>query len=245
MAGVTSVVLFDLDDTLFAHRRAVELGVLAHRAAHGGDFVLADDAAELHRWTQLEELHYHRYLSGELDFLEQRRERARDFVAPYGLDLSDDDSADTWFDRYLEKYRDAWTLLPDALPCLEELRRRIPGVRFGVISNGELAFQTAKMDAVGLSEHIQHVIASAQVGFAKPDPRIFLVACGVFGVTPANAVYVGDRLRTDAIGARDAGLTGVWLDRPEHTPPELPEEPARPGVPRIRSLAELPALLAT
>jgi putative hydrolase of the HAD superfamily len=241
---VTSVVLFDLDDTLFAHRRAVELGVLAQRAEHGGDFVLADDAAELHRWTQLEELHYHRYLSGELDFLEQRRERARDFVAPYGLDLGDDSAADTWFDAYLEKYRDAWTLLPDALPCLEELCHRIPGVRFGVITNGDLAFQTAKMETVGLSRHIEHVIASGHVGFAKPDPRIFLLACGVFGVTPASAVYVGDRLRTDALGARDAGLTGVWLDRPGHTPPEPPEDPHDPGVPRIRSLSELADLLA-
>ena len=241
---MTSVVLFDLDDTLFAHRRAVEAGVLAQRTEHGGDFVLADDAAELHRWTQLEELHYHRYLSGELDFLEQRRERARDFVAPFGLDLSDDHAADTWFDAYLEKYRDAWTLLPDALPCLAELRRRIPGVRFGVITNGELAFQTTKLDTVGLSEHMEHVIASGQAGFAKPDPRIFLLACGVFGVTPASAAYVGDRLRTDAIGARDAGLTGVWLDRPDHAAPELPDDPENPGVPRIRSLAELPALLA-
>jgi putative hydrolase of the HAD superfamily len=241
---MTSVVLFDLDDTLFAHRGAVQAGVLAQRQNHGGAFVLADDAAELHRWTQLEELHYHRYLSGELDFLEQRRERARDFVAPYGLDLSDDAAADTWFDAYLEQYRDAWMLLPDALPCLDELRRRLPGVRFGIITNGELAFQTAKLDAVGLSPHLEHVIASGHVGFAKPDPRIFLLACGLFGVTPASAAYVGDRLRTDAIGARDAGLTGVWLDRPEHVAPELPGDPEDPGVPRIRSLAELPDLLA-
>ncbi len=241
---MTSVVLFDLDDTLFAHRRAVELGVLAQRTEHGGGFALADDATELHRWTELEELHYHRYLSGELDFLEQRRERARGFVAPYGLDLTDDLAADTWFDAYLDKYRDAWTLLPDALPCLDQLRRRIPGVRFGVITNGELGFQTAKMQTVGLSEHIEQVIASGQVGFAKPDPRIFLLACGLFGVAPASAAYVGDRLRTDAIGARDAGLTGIWLDRPDHPAPEPPEDPADPGVPRIRSLGELPALLA-
>lgn len=239
-----SVVLFDLDDTLFAHRRAVEAGVLAHRTAHGGDVLAADDAAELHRWTQLEELHYHRYLSGELDFLEQRRERARDFVAPYGLDLADDSAADTWFDTYLERYRDAWTILPDALPCLDALRRRIPGVRFGVITNGDRAFQSAKMDAVGLSPHLEHVIASGDVGFAKPDPRIFLLACGVFGVTPASAAYIGDRFRTDAVGARDAGLTGVWLDRPGHTAPEAPEDDTDPGVPRIRSLSELPDLLA-
>jgi putative hydrolase of the HAD superfamily len=244
MARVSfSVVLFDLDDTLFAHRRAVEAGVLAQRTEHGGVFLRADDAAELHRWTELEEHHYHRYLSGELDFFEQRRERARDFVAPYGLDLRDDGAADTWFDAYLEKYRDAWALHDDALPCLDELRRRLPGVRIGVVTNGDLGFQTAKMDTVGLSHRVEYVIASGQVGFAKPDPRIFQVACGAFGVAPANAVYVGDRLRTDAIGARDAGLTGIWLHRQGHLP-EAPADPEHPGVPSIRSLAELPPLLA-
>jgi putative hydrolase of the HAD superfamily len=243
MAGMSfTVVLFDLDDTLFAHRRAVEAGVLAQRREHGDAFLSADDAAELERWTALEEHHYHRYLSGKLDFLEQRRERARDFVAPYGLDLAENSAADTWFDAYLSKYRDAWSLHDDALPCLDELQRRIPGVRFGVITNGELAFQSAKMDAVGLSARIDHVIASGDVGFAKPDPRIFRLACVVFGVAPVNAVYVGDRVRTDAVGARDAGLTGIWLDRPGPVP-EVPADRERPGVPRIRSLAELPPLL--
>ena len=34
---MTSVVLFDLDDTLFDHRRSVELGITAHRSSIGGE----------------------------------------------------------------------------------------------------------------------------------------------------------------------------------------------------------------
>src|SRR5258707_3503785 len=85
-----SVVLFDLDDTLFDHRRSVELGITAHRSSLGGDLAEADPAVEFARWNSLEEHHYHRYLSGELEFLGQRPERAKDFVAPYGIELDDD-----------------------------------------------------------------------------------------------------------------------------------------------------------
>src|SRR4051812_20013875 len=104
------VALFDLDDTLFAHQHAVATGVAAHRRAHGGALGAADEASELRRWHELEELHSPRYLDGELGFIEQRRERARDFVEPFGIDLAGDAIADEWFNRYLVEYRRAWKL---------------------------------------------------------------------------------------------------------------------------------------
>ena len=78
------VVLFDLDDTLFAHRASVDRGIVAHLAAIGG--YPADDPTEL--WNALEEHHYHRYLAGELDFEGQRRARAIDFAANHALGSS-------------------------------------------------------------------------------------------------------------------------------------------------------------
>ena len=234
-----SVVLFDLDDTLFAHRESVESGIAAHRTTLGGALAAADRATEFARWHSLEELHYHRYLTGELDFLEQRRERARGFVQPYGLTL-DDDAADAWFDSYLVHYESTWTLHADAEACLDALRP----ARFGVVTNGSLPFQQAKIDGTGLAPWLQHVIASGEVGVAKPDARIFAIACEAFEVPPSDAVYVGDRLHTDAIGAARAGLLGVWIDRRgAATEGELAEAAAE-GVPVIHSLADLPTLLA-
>lgn len=236
-----SVALFDLDDTLFAHAHAVAIGVRAHRLAHGGLIAGADDTAELARWHGLEELHYHRYLTGELDFLEQRRARARAFVEPFGLDLADDARADEWFDRYLAEYRRGWRLHEDALPCLDELSAR--GIRLGIITNGDLDFQTAKLDGVELSARVEHVIASGSLGYAKPDPRIFRYACTEFGVDPSDAAYVGDRLRTDAIGAIAAGLAGVWIDRQGLASAVELEEARLAGARVIRGLRQLPALL--
>ncbi len=238
-----SVVLFDLDDTLFAHAESVASGLAAHRAALAGELGAADAEAELVRWVELEELHYARYLSGELDFLGQRRERARSFVEPYGIRL-DDEAALAWFDGYLAEYERGWALHDDTLPTLDELERRIPGVRFGLITNGDIDFQTRKLVAIELDVRLEHVIASGSLGIAKPDRRIFEHACSLFGVARSEAAYIGDRLHTDAIGAAEAGLTGVWIDRPGRATDAELAEAASAGAHVIRSLAELPDLLA-
>ncbi|MBW8821153.1 MAG: HAD family hydrolase, partial [Streptomyces sp.] len=116
-------------------------------------------------------------------------------------------------------------------------------VRIGLITNGDLAAQTAKLRATGLLPRIEHVIASGEVGVAKPDAAIFARACEVFGVPQESAAYIGDRLATDALGASAAGLLGVWLDRAGAATEEQLGAARAAGVPVIRSLGELPALL--
>jgi putative hydrolase of the HAD superfamily len=237
MAGI-DVVMFDLDDTLFAHSKAVASGVAAHRRAHGGAMAAADENAEFARWTLLEEHHYHRYLRGELGFLDQRRERSRGFVEPFGLDLSDDAVADEWFGRYLAEYRLAWELHDDTIPMLDALPQRL-----GVITNAELGFQLGKIEAMAIAHRFEHVIASGEVGAAKPDPRIFHAALQAFGVAPEHAAYVGDRLHTDAIGAANAGLMGIWLDRAGAASVEERALASAAGVAVIHSLSEVQGLV--
>ena len=237
-----SVVLFDLDDTLFAHRHAVDTGVAAHIHRLGGSLAAADAAVELARWHDLEEKHYHRYLSGELDYIGQRRARSRAFMEPYGITLKDDRAADAWFDDYLVEYRRAWTLYDDSVPCLVALQAE--SLRIGIITNGDLGFQSGKVAAAGLTPYVEHVVASGEVGWPKPDARIFERACEAFGVEAEGAIYVGDRLATDALGATSAGLTGIWIDRAGIASTEELARAADAGVTVIRGLDELPALVA-
>ena len=252
------VVLFDLDDTLMAHTRAVDEAITRAQALAGGPFAADDTEAVQRRWAQLEEVHYTRYLTGELTYLGQRVARARDLLAPYGIEL-DEAEALAWFDRYLVGYRDAWRLFDDVLPALDAL----PPVRVGIITNGDLAFQTDKLERIALWDRLDltpvradgsiddparqgRVIASGELGITKPDAAIFHAAAAAFGVAPAQCAYVGDRVRTDAVGAHDAGMLGVWLDRGRDRNPvtDHAEGDAPAGVPRIHSLLELAVLLA-
>ncbi len=223
-------VLFDLDDTLMAHTHAVDEAIARAQAEAGGMFAADDTVAVQRRWAELEEHHYTRYLTGELTYLGQRVCRARDLLAPYGIVVSDDEALE-WFEAYLVGYREAWRLFEDVLPALSALRRALPGVSFGVITNGDLAFQTDKLHRIGLWNELEltavradgsidephrggRLVASGELSITKPDPRIFHAAATALGVEPAHCVYVGDRLHTDAVGAQEAGMFGIWLDRP-------------------------------
>ena len=255
-------LLFDLDDTLMAHTRAVDEAIAVAQRAAGGAFAADDPAAVQRRWAELEELHYTRYLTGELTYLGQRVARARDVLAPYGIDLSDEEAL-AWFDAYLVGYRDAWRLFDDVLPALAALRAAHPDLLLGIITNGDLAFQTDKLHRIALWDELAltpvradgsvdepqragRLIASGELGVTKPDARIFHAAAAALGVESGACAYVGDRVRTDAVGAHAAGMLGIWLDRGDARNPVTDGAEGEPpaAVARIRTLTELPALLA-
>lgn len=241
------VVLFDLDDTLMAHREAVAAGIVLHmRARH----YRGDETDAARRWHELEEEHYLSYLGGALTFEGQRQARAAAFARIFGEEL-DEHGASRWFAEYFERYRESWALHDDVEPALDALETALPGVRLGIITNGEEEFQLAKLVRLGLEVghpgRIEHLVASGAEGVTKPDARIFEVAVARFAADApvSGASYVGDRLHTDAIGAARAGLVGVWLNRSGERPAEADAaDAASAGVLEIRTLAELPRLLA-
>jgi putative hydrolase of the HAD superfamily len=50
------------------------------------------------------------------------------------------------------------------------------------------------------------------VGVEKPDPRVFGMALSRLGVSPSEALYVGDIYEVDVVGARRAGMDVILLD---------------------------------
>jgi putative hydrolase of the HAD superfamily len=84
-----------------------------------------------------------------------------------------------------------WSTLPQAsADLLAHLKGR--GVRLGVLSNapGPLA---AAVRAAPWSAGIAHLVFSADVALAKPDPRIYAHADSVYGTVPGDVVYFDDR----------------------------------------------------
>jgi putative hydrolase of the HAD superfamily len=107
--------------------------------------------------------------------------------------------------------RHAVTPFADVQPALVRLSRRLP---LGTVSNG-----FADLGKIGLAEHFQASIAAHSFGCAKPDPSIFHAACAALNVAPEQAVYVGDDPLLDVVGAQQAGLQAVWINRFERVLP--------------------------
>lgn len=194
----------------------------------------ADFEAVSLEWRRLEELHYEEYLRREVDLGEQRRRRAAGLLRHLGLPRREPADLDQWFTGFLAGYRESWALFDDVLPALDALATE--GLRLGAITNADGALQRAKLAGLGIAARFEVVIASSEVGAAKPERRIFAAACAEIDVGPGRASYVGDRLDTDARGARDAGLLGIWLNRERARPPA-------DDVPTLSSLTQLPALM--
>jgi putative hydrolase of the HAD superfamily len=121
--------------------------------------------------------------------------------------------------------------LTETLPAL-----RAAGYRLGVVSNSDGSVARG-FAASGLADLFEAVVDSGLEGVEKPDPAIFRIALERIGTTPEETVHVGDMPSVDVEGARAAGIAPILMD-PYDAFPDL-------GIPRVRSLADLPGLLAS
>jgi putative hydrolase of the HAD superfamily len=226
-------VLFDVDDTLVDHSGAQRAAIVAYLASLGLDH----DAAAVRRWRDAEERHFGRHLTGELTFQGQRRARVREMLAGNGDAEIDDATADGWFAGYTAHFEANWTTYDDVGAALAMVASRALPV--GIVTNVGADHQRRKLAMVGLADCFDVVVGLDTLGFGKPDPRVFHHACELLGTQPSDTFFVGDRLDHDAVGARDAGLRAVWLDRSGFAGNDVPA-----GVTRLTSLAELEAVVA-
>lgn len=235
MPGHVSAVLFDLDRTLIDLERATRLGIDTHLATLGHP---ADPGA-YPEWKRLERIHVQRYLDGHVSVEGQRRDRVREMT---GRPLTDAE-ADAWFAGYRTCMEAELRLFADTPAALDHLESAL-GVPVGIVTNMETDYQIAKMAAVGLPVgRFACFLGLDQLPAPKPHPDAFRHACATLGLKPGpDVVFVGDEPRIDAFGAHEAGLRGVWLNRPDALAPTDPPPP--PWIERITDLAELPALLA-
>src|SRR5215218_820678 len=127
----------------------------------------------------------------------------------------------------------AFSAYPDAAPALRALRAE--GRRLVVVSNWDTSLHD-RLAETGLADLVDGAVASAELGAAKPDGAIFARGLALAGMRAEEAWHVGDSVEADVEGALAAGIRPVLIVR-EGPAPDLD------GVPVIRSLAALPALI--
>ena len=93
----------------------------------------------------------------------------------------------------------------------ELVRLSEEGYRLGVISNWD---KTAVpiLDIHGLTPLFENIIISSEVGFEKPDEKIFKIALEQASVSVEDCLYVGDNYYDDGIGSMKAGMDFVIIN---------------------------------
>ena len=225
MSCVTSrkkpkAILFDLDGTLWDRTSAV-------RALAGAQHQhLARVVGHIPREHYVERI-------VALDDLGRLDKRVLYETVGVEFDLSDADVACL--------HGDFWARFPghtqpfsEVIQTLKALRR--VGIRLGIVTNGWIAVQEAKIEQLGLSALIDAVLISEREGVRKPNAEIFHRALAMLRVEASEAWFVGDNPDDDVAGAIAAGLRAFWRDGPDWPRPATECE-------TIRTIDELLSLL--
>ena len=119
-----------------------------------------------------------------------------------------------------------WHVLgPSSLVLYPEVPRvlralRAAGIATAVVSNWQCGLSHFCTE-LGIGGMLDAVIASAEVGSAKPEPAIFEEACRRLEVTANRTLHVGDTVLDDLEGARRAGLQAVLVQRGPSVDPTI------------------------
>ncbi len=119
-----------------------------------------------------------------------------------------DEWVETAFSVFYEA-RQKVNLFDDVLPVLSALKAQYT---LAALTNGNAHISKTGLDAV-----FDFQVSAADVQLAKPDPAMFIRAMQQASVSAAQTLHVGDHPVHDIVGARNAGIDAVWIQRFEHT----------------------------
>lgn len=104
-----------------------------------------------------------------------------------------------------------WARLEDGTrEMLDWFRER--GFKLGVISNAEGQIKRL-LEHTNMDYRFDVVLDSGVEGISKPDRRIFNKAAETIGTEPSRCIFVGDLYDVDVLGAQNAGMTPILVDR--------------------------------
>lgn len=165
-------------------------------------------------WQNAKRAHW-----GRQNLQEARCLIAREALGPRGVDS---ELATAVGRSMTQAKEDAVRPFEGAIETLTALQNH--GHRLALLTNGCSAFQRRKLERFDLARYFELILIEGELGFGKPDARVFQRALDHFGVAPQTTWMIGDNLSADIAGAQSVGIQGVWnncnaLSAPDGTKP--------------------------
>ncbi len=203
-------IFFDLDNTLWDFDRSSILAFDKIYDIFGLiDYGIPSASHFHHTYFEHNNRLWEQYRQGKIDKEFLKNERFRLPLEDYGI--YDEKLAHDLGESYTDYAARLVSLVPNSLEILNHLKEK--GYNIHLITNGFLEVQDIKMKASGLDKLIDKSFISEEVGFKKPDHRIFYHAMETVGGTVENSVMVGDDLAVDIIPAKEIGMFHIYFNR--------------------------------
>ncbi|MDE2259866.1 MAG: HAD family hydrolase, partial [Betaproteobacteria bacterium] len=99
-------------------------------------------------------------------------------------------------------------LYPGVEDTIRQLHHKF---RLAIISDGQAAYAVPELNAVGLSEYFDPIIISGNLGYRKPDKRLFAAALAAMKMEPSEVLFVGNDMYRDVYGAQKLKMKTVFF----------------------------------
>ena len=200
-------VLVDLDDTIVDGSAVVD----CWEDACGCCAPIVDPRAVLAEILRIRDWFWsdpERHVKGRLDLTAARRQIAKMALLRIGHD--DDRLADRIAERYSQCRQSRMVLFPGAVDALAWLRAS--GCRLALLTNGAGSAQRQKIARFQLEPLFDLILVEGELGFGKPDERIYQLALTALAAAPRETWMIGDNLEWDVGQPQRLGVTGIWVD---------------------------------
>lgn len=184
-----------------------------------------------------------RHKRGRENLTLARREVVHEALLRYAGDTyfqspEKDTAAMEFADRYTELQDRMIQVLPGSREALDTMKKK--GIRLAVITNGIAKKQREKLERFHLTEYFEEIFIDTEIGYSKPDARIFEYALNKMQLTASDVWMIGDNIRWDVAGPQAIGIFSVWVNTKKAAPPA--DENIQPDL-YCDSLYEVSAIL--
>lgn len=125
------------------------------------------------------------------------------------LGLLDEALANQMGEEYVSLCPTKKLLLPFALDMLKYLHEKYP---LYILTNGFSDVQAVKLESAGILHFFKGVYTGEEFGVSKPEKAYFRGVMKEVGARPQECLMIGDNLKTDILGAQNAGIDHIYYN---------------------------------
>ncbi|WP_025727950.1 HAD family hydrolase [Atopobacter phocae] len=196
------VIVFDLDDTLYAKSDPFLETVKQYTEKSYDAYQLYTD------FLKYSEHYFNEYTSNVITLEQSYIKRMQKTLQTIDIHLSDSEAL--IFNTKYQLAQKAIGLKESFKDLLEFYSQQ--GIELAILTNGPTHTQIKKCECLKLEQFIprKNWFVSDQIGYKKPDPRVFEYVCQQMNTQPNQMIMIGDTIQSDVAGAMLSGWHYIW-----------------------------------
>ncbi len=202
-------IFFDLDNTLWDHRKNAELTLneLFERKGIQESYNILFD--EFHsKYDEINEDLWVKIRDGLIDKDFLRKHRFYDTFMHFGVD---DEQLAAYFEKhFLDEIIQYNELIEGTIEILDYLKEK--GYVLHVVSNGFHEVTRRKVEMSGMDKYFETIVSADDAKAMKPDERIFQYALDLANAQKEESIFIGDDWVADVKGSQRFGLDVIYFD---------------------------------